>query len=446
MKTELTGKRPHFRPERRTSNPYRVLLWLSLILGGGWLYYQIEFTQGVQPLFLPTATPTRTANSHVLEGQAAFDAGHLEDAIAAYQEALNKDPSQIKLWAELARIQTYSSSLLSTDPDRHKRLQEALFSIDQAVVQEPDDSNLLAIRSFVLNWYAFSRLNPRDERSSLLNEAEREASRAYTLDPNNAMALAYYAEVLVNQQKWSQADQYIKQAEELGKDSMDVQRVYGYVHESQGYYRAAIEKYREAAKINPNLTFLYIFIGRNFLALELHDQALSYFSDAVRINEQLGIQDPVPYIEIAKTYTRDGEFFIAALNAEKALRFNPYNPNTYGQLASIYTRARNYEGAQPAFKCAVKGCSAEENETAKQVYGQGVDVEGLPLSSLTVAYYYAQYGSVLAALSRPNQNYCPEALSVLEEVRRAYPEDEILLSIIRENENICQLVGRGSGS
>ncbi len=44
------------------------------------------------------------------------------------------------------------------------------------------------------------------------------------------------------------------------------------------------------------------------------------------------------------------------------------------------------------------GCSAEENEVG------GVAVQPLVLDNFDVAYYFARYGSVLAALSRPGQN------------------------------------------
>ena len=109
-------------------------------------------------------------------------------------------------------------------------------------------------------------------------------------------------------------------------------------------------------------------------------------------------------------------------------------------MGIIYTKARNFEGAQPAFKCAVRGCSAEENQVAIELMGAGVEVTGMPLTSGTVAFYYAQYGSVLAALSRPNQNYCPDALQVLNEVRVSYPNDPIFIQIIDENIAICDLV------
>ncbi|MGW8224109.1 MAG: tetratricopeptide repeat protein [Anaerolineales bacterium] len=439
MDRHLTGERPHFRPEKRGLNPYRVIILLALIMGGIWFLMSID-RGDIQPLFQATPTPTRTTNSYIMEGEAQFFAGALGAAIEAYQQAVLVEPNNVHAWAELARIQTYSSSLLSTEEDRNDRLTQALDSIDQATAIDPDNAEVQAVRAFVLDWYASNLLVPPDESQAALNDAEAAAIRALQLDNENALALAFLAEILVDQQKWAQAEETIKQAVEIDSELMDVQRVYGYVLESLGQYRLAIEKYREAATLNPNLTFLYIFIGRNFRSLEVHNRALEEFEKAAQINEQLGVQDPVPFIEIAKTYSRDGEFFVAALNAEKALRINPYNPNTYGQLGIIYTKARNYEGAQPVLKCAVRGCSPEENQVAQELMGEGVAVTGLPLTTGTVAFYYAQYGSVLAALSRPGQNYCPEALEVLGEVRIAFPEDPTLNQIIDENIAICSLV------
>ncbi len=443
MDRNLSGNRPHFRPQKRSINPYRVIILLALIMGGIWILMGID-RGDVQPLFQPTPTPTRTANSYIMEGEAQFFAGALGGAIEAYQQAVAVEPNNSQAWAELARIQTYSSSLLSTDEDRYNRLSEARASIDQATAIDPDNAQVQAVRSLVLDWYAANLLVPPDESQSALNDAEAAAIRALQLDNENALALAFLAEILVDQQKWGQAEETIKQAVAIESESMDVQRVYGYVLESLGQYRLAIEKYREAVILNPNLTFLYIFIGRNFRSLDVHNRALDEFERAAQINEQLGVQDPVPFVEIAKTYSRDGEFFAAALNAEKAIRINPYNPNTYGQLGIIYTKARNFEGAQPVLKCAVRGCTPDENQVAQELLGDGVAVNGLPLTSGTVAFYYAQYGSVLAALSRPSQNYCPEALDVLNEVLTAYPEDPTFNQIVDENIAICDLVTQRS--
>ncbi len=442
MERDLNGKRPHFRPSKPKYNPYRLMLWVGLILVAVWTLMQIERGQ-ISPILEPTPTPTRIPQSYIQEAQAYFQAGKLDDpdppqptparydAIDTYERALEADPTNAYAWAEKARIQTYSITMLSNDAERLERLQEARRSIDQAVELNPDDSTIRAIRAFVLDWYASSPLISETEHDELLLEAEGEAVRAYGLDPENGLALAFYAEVLLDQQKWSQAEQNAAKAVSISPDMMDTHRVYATVLESLGQYNSAIKEYLQAVEINPNLTFLYVYIGRNYLGLKLYDRALEYYAKAAEINKQLGVRNPIPNIEIAKTYSQQGEFFIAARNAETALSYDPTNANTYGQLGIIYIRSRNYEGAMPALKCAVKGCSAAENEIGE------VEVQGLELTNLSVAYYYVEYGTVLAFLSRPNQNYCPEARQVLEQVRQTFPDDPILISIVEDSEGIC---------
>lgn len=440
MDRNLLGKRPTFRQQKPGVNLYRILLWVMLIAAGIWLITQIGITSEsrIKPLFLATPTATRTADSYLMSAQAYFEAGKIDvpgetDAIDAYRQALELDPDNARTRAELARLLTYSSSLLSTQEEQIERLEEARQESMRAAELAPDDSTVQAIHALTLDWSASAALT-EEQRQEWLVEAEQVASQAYYLDPNNALALTYYAEVLLDQRKWTQAEQHARQAVELAPDVMDTHRVYATVLETFGQYRVAIEEYEKAVSINPNMTFLYIRIGVIYRELEVYDVALEFFEKAININEANGVQDPLPYIAIAKTYARMGEFFIAALNGEKAVSFDPANANTYGQLGDIYTRARNFEGAMPVLKCAVRGCTAEENEVGD------VEVEGLPLTNIEVAFYYARYGSVLAALSRPDANYCPEALSVLAEVRQVYPDNAPLMGIVEENEAICRLI------
>jgi tetratricopeptide (TPR) repeat protein len=442
------GKTFNLHPVKSRSNPYRILLWIGLILAAIWLLLSVNRGQ-VQSPFNPTPTPTRSPQSYILAAQAYFAAGKLDDpatnqdAIGAYQQALEVDPNNAQAWAELARIQTYSSSTLSTDQERLDRLNEALASVEKAVELAPDDSTVSAIHAFVLDWNASSNLITQDERESYLAQAETAANRAYQLDPENAMALAYYAEVLLDQQKWDQAKQYASQAVELAPDSMDAHRVLGTVLEAWGYYRDAIDEYIKASQITPNLTFLYLRIGLGYRQLQVYNTALDYFEQAATINKTLGIQDPLPYIAIAKTYAQQGEFFIASRNAEKALSFDPANSDTYGQLGMIYVQARNYETALPALRCAVDGCTAAENETANLFVENGTltestDVQPLPLTNLNIAYYYVRYGSVLAYLSTPENGYCSHSLELMTQLRLTYPDDPVLMQNVEDNEATCR--------
>lgn len=432
-----------------TTNPYRIFVLLLLIFGGIWLIRQIENGQVRSP-FTPTPTPTRTVQSYALEADVQFAAGQLDAAIQAYQEATRIDPNNADAWAKMARIQAYSSALLTTDEQQRNRLQEALGSIEKAVELNSDSSDVQAIYAFVLDWNANTILFGTDQAAKYLLAAEQAAVRAIQLDNKNTLALAYYAEILVDEQKWNQAEQYILQALEQDDTLMDVHRVYAYVLESFGQYNQAIQEYDKALAVAPNLTFLYLRAGANYRRLafdspndevrtQLYENSLEYFAKAARINEQLGIEDPIPYLSIARTYSQEGEFFIAARNVQRALEIDPANADIYGQLGIVYFKSRNYEGSIPALKCAIRGCTAEESCDGRGGCGpndEPAEVIGLPLSGNTVVYYYT-YGSVLAALSRPKQNYCDEALQVMSEVRTEFSDHPDIMGIVQAGEAIC---------
>jgi tetratricopeptide (TPR) repeat protein len=363
------------------------------------------------------------------------------------------DPANAEILSELARIQTYSTRLITTDAERLTRMQQALDSADKAVKLAPEDSTAQAIRAFVLDWYASQALKLEDKQS-YLGQAEKTAVKALQLDNQNPLALAYYAEILVDEQKWMQGEQYINQALERDPNSMDVHRIAAYTQESLSNYTQAIEEYQKAAEISPNMTFLYLAIGANYRQLAfkggteaernfLYEKALEYFAKVTTINEQLGIKDPIPYMSIARTYTQMGDALVASLNAEKALSFDPTSPDVYGQLAIIYFKARNYEGSIPAFKCAIRGCTPDEScevRKCNQETDPAITITGMPLTANTAVYYYT-YGSVLAALHRKTQPYCDEAMKVFAEVRAAFPEDTTAMSIVKEGENICTSYG-----
>ena len=97
-------------------------------------------------------------------------------------------------------------------------------------------------------------------------------------------------------------------------------------------------------------------------------------------------------------------------------------------------------GCTPAESCEARnGCDENAGEF-------GVQVEGLDLSPNTVVYYYT-YGSVLSALSRPQQNYCPEALRcVCRGAPGALAETSNIMPIVQAGEAICQGVAEKMGT
>jgi len=466
---DLTGRKPTFRKQKPHSNGYRMLVWGAFIVMGVLLAQKIQ-TREIKSPFDPTPTPTRTFESYEREGMTYFQIGKLECldpaspkacAIEAYRSAIAVDPNNARLQSELARIMVYSSALLTTNQEKLERLQDAQQLIDQAATLNPDDSYVHAVYAFVLDWLAsvpVSKETVSDEqRQDWLTQAANQAVRAVQLDEGNILALSYYSEILVDQQKWGQAEEIIRQAalrEDPTQPIMDLHRVYGYVLENQGKYNDSITEYKKASEINPKLTFLYLNIGNKYRYLgtqaqdpkqvkPLIEEALSWFERAVKVNEELSIHDPLPYLYIANTYANQGEFFSAVRNVRKALELNPTSPEVYAQLGMVYHRSRNYEGSIPAFQCALEGCdeilSCEVRQCDPQTSVKA-NIESLPLDDTTV-FYYATYGSVLAALDKPSRPYCDRAVKVLAKVKEKYSDQPDISGIIRAGEDICAEAG-----
>ncbi|HKI54653.1 MAG TPA: tetratricopeptide repeat protein [Anaerolineales bacterium] len=469
----LYPRRPLFN-RKPQSNIYRMFLWIIMILALVWMLQQMNKGE-IQPLFLATPTPTRSAESHALEGDANFTSGKLDAAILSYEEAVRVDPNDSESWAKLARIQTYSSAFLITNEQKKERLLTALESARKAVELAPDDSTSHAILAFALDWNADPDIYKDDlnQVQKFLVEAEQEANIALQKDNSNTLALAYYAEVLLDQDKWGQAEENIDLALQHpdADQLMDVHRINAYLLETLGQYNLAITEYEKAIEIEPNFTFLYRRAGANYRVLAydmqlrqgedaarpIFEKSLEYFDEAAKINERIGVKDSGPYLSIARTYSQLGEYFAAARNVQKALEFDPTNPDIYGQLGIVFFRSRNYEGARDTLKCATYGCSGEDSckgrgldkcytdpSLAPENRENPVDIQPLGLSPNTVVYYYT-YGSVLAALSRPRDNKCGEAMQVLGDVRSeldanpdAYADGyQTILSIVQAGEEIC---------
>lgn len=424
------------------SRPWRIVALVALIAGGILLTRLVEAGR-VEPLFLPTPTPTRTSFSHQEESEAHFAAGNLESAIEAFEQALQLQSGDAELWAKLARVQTYSSALIATREEERGRLQDAKLSIDRAVELNEDSAFAWAVRALVYDWLAAAEEELR-ARQEYFTAAEASAGRALLLDPDNALALAYEAEIDVDQLRYAEALDKIESALDQDPSSMDVHRVYGTVLESNGDYEGAIQAYEMAAEINPNLTFLYLRMGANARRLRRMDEALEHFAKAANINSQLGVQDPIPYWSIGRTYLQDGQFFIAARNLETAVTISPDNPELLGYLGIIYFKARNYENAIETLKCAVDGCTDAEHarllcdtlaildcEDDEQVLRAG-GVPSLELSGQSLEYYYT-YGSVLTL----DKETCSDAERVFLDLEADYGTDPIVAAIVSEGRSLC---------
>lgn len=405
-----------------------VVLYLILIFGGVYLYSLIGVDEGdlITPPGIPTATATRSPQSFSEEAEKQFSAGQLEQAVEAYERAIEADPLRIEYRIRLARIQVYAG-----------QAEAAVTTATDAILLDPNNSTAHAVHALALDW------------TGNYADASDAAVRAIQLDSNNALAHAYYAEILVDQQRWAQAGDEARHALTLDPNSMDAYRVYGYYLEATSNYEDAIQAYQSALKINPNLAFLYMQVGVNYRTLAVKadtleeqerdfDLAIQYFQRASAINPL----DVGPYLSIARTYVQMGQYGAASQYLEEALTINPADARVHGELGKVYFKALNYESAIIELKCAVDGCSTTEDTVDDEDGAPVFNIEPLELNSTNLETYFI-YSSILAALSTPENPHCQRAHPLIAQIRawvqQNDPENTIVLGILDENEAVCQI-------
>lgn len=441
----LSGKNLEFKHKNR-SNPGIVILLMFLCVFSFFLLKGV-LTETIVSPWKPTLVPTRDADSYALEAEAQFISGNLQKTVDAYQAASILAPDNPEYIWKQGRALAYMTASQTTDAEKRETLEQAVQLLEGSLETFTENSDIYAVLGLVYLWFADEDLCGPDLVEPYMATAESYIRRAVDYGQRNAIAYAFYSEILLNQMNYERSEQMLRQAIEYGADDpesmFDVYRVQGNVLESYGQYRSAIDAYERALALSPNMTFLQIRIGVNWRQIKEYDTALEMFAKAARINDQLGLSDPLPYLAIGNTYSQTGDFYAAGLNIKKALSINPYNADVYGRLGVNYYKARNYEAAIGALKCATYGCGATESCEVRECSDAGnplIEIEGLPLSGTSVVYYFTYVGALSYMHGNVNR-YCEDAVDIADEIEAMYSNDETVMYIVRDSRNICASYG-----
>lgn len=380
-----------------------VLLGLVLLFG----YYLNRVYLPSQPNpFDATPTVTRSAEALTTEADDLFRQGKLFPAIDTYQLAIKASPQNPALYITLARVQVWAG-----------QYEQAQANAENAILLNPENSMAHAVRGWALDFQG-------DDKNAAATES---VQKAIELDPNNALAHAYYVEILVDSHIY---DNYDKAAEEskvaLNLDSslLETHRARGYIlstlSREGNNLELAIQEYRTAIQINPNIAILHIELGQNLRAMEVYEEAIKEFTLANTLNPS----DPEPDRLISRTYATIGEFTKAAQYAETAMKDSPTDPYLRGNYGVMLYRNSQYQPAAEQLSLAVNGGKTED----------GFPIKGLPLTNETrVTEYYFTYG---LALARTYQ--CGQALQIAQSLQTTVPTDENATFAASEIIRICQ--------
>jgi tetratricopeptide (TPR) repeat protein len=398
------------RRTRRYWNPWRFIFFIFFV--GAALYIN-QFVVTSSPAFNPpTATPTRSAESHVHDGAELFAQGKFQQSISAYQQAIQAEPLNKANYVALAQAQIWAS-----------QYEEALETAEMALIGNENYSMAHAVRGWALGYL------------DQFMEAEDAIRRALELDVNNALAYAYQAEIYVRQADYGAYQRAIessRKAMELAPTSFESLRARGMVLFVTDNRAESIQMFTRAAEINKNIPDVFMYLGYNYKAegqldSSYYDRAVEMFMKANMLNPS----DSIPDLEISRVYLITGELGKAVQYAENAVNDEPDNPLRYGNLGIMLYRSGDYNGAVEAFNMAVKGGTTEN----------GIVVKGLTLEA-RVANYFAIYG---LSLARATPNRCLEAVPVFQALLNAMPNDQITVDNANAGLELCaQAVGASS--
>ncbi|HXW01709.1 MAG TPA: tetratricopeptide repeat protein [Anaerolineae bacterium] len=323
------------------------MLAVLVILVGIYIgYFEVE-TPTLAKQFEPTPTPTRPAVLYVGDGDAYFAQGKLPEAIDAYEQAIEIDPTNDVPFIRLSRLLIYTR-------DTGLAVERAA----QAVLLKPNSPENLAHYCRALDW------------EGRYAEAIDICSCAIELNSHYAEAYAFLSEVYADVGNWPLAQENAQQALDLNFQSMDAHHNMGYALEVQGRYPEAVKFYENAITLAPNLGPLYIDAGRIYQAgLGDYETAAERYKKAIKLNPF----DPEGYDLLGWAFYFSGDY-VQAINAlEQSLGVDPnyVNPfrkeSAWGHLATVYYTRQNFESAIEYFPKAIELAEGELLRRVRQI-------------------------------------------------------------------------------
>jgi tetratricopeptide (TPR) repeat protein len=384
--------------------PFNVIkiVFLAVLVGFA-IYFNQVIIPTIQPLGVPTMTPTRDPESYITDAEELFKQGKLTQAIDAYSQVVHAQPKDAASYIAMARAQVWAG-----------KYADAQKSAEYALLLNPNNSTAHAVRGWALDF----------QKDFLASELS--IKRALELDDQNALAHAYYAELLADQyanntgplDAVQKASDESKTALSLGPNLLEAHRARGYIYYMTQNYELAIAEYQAAIAINKNIEDLQLNLGLNYRALAVNDKAVEAFSSASTLNPA----DPLPNLYISRVYAGVGEYAKALQYAQQAVNIMPTDTSFHGNLGVMLYRNFKYTEAVSELSLVVKGGATQD----------GAILTPLELTdSARVAEYYFIYGLTLAKLKPPR---CGEALLIAQQILFKLPGDET--SVFNANEII----------
>ncbi|MDX1613507.1 MAG: tetratricopeptide repeat protein [Candidatus Promineifilaceae bacterium] len=376
-------------PKRRRGGPscLLVLLVIAALIAGGFIVSNADTVRDTI-ILPPTPEPTRSAASYAASGALLQRDGEVEEAIAAYEEAVARDGSRIEYYIPLIDLLTQQG-----------RPNEALSWAEEIVVLAPENDQVWTVlaAAHLANGDRLAETGNPTGADLEYAEAVRSARSAIEINPNNALAYANLAGALaqLGPEQYQNAQEAAEVALTIEPENPEVRKHMATVLELQGFYPAAIEQYQLALEQNPNRADLYIGLAYNYYATRDIPTAILTFQDAIEVDPD----NADAYDGLGWMYFLIGEYPSAEEHLTTAVELDPEMVRAHAHLGAALYRNLNYDNAIPQLEMAVE--AYQDVTVANSTY----------FNMLGLAYYFK------------DDSNCDQARPLFQQVLAVLPDD-----------------------
>ncbi len=387
------------------------LLVLIVIAVGVLGVYVISNAEEVRDAIVPTPTmePTRSAAEHATSAALYERDGELENAIAAYEQAIVLDPNKIAYYLPLINLLTVTGN-----PEK------ALEWAEKAKVLAVDNDQVWAVVALAHISNADRLAETGDPASAELQYAEaiEAAGAAVELNPNNAEAFAHMATALarLGLDRIIEAQEKAALAVELAPESPITRRAMATVFEQLGQYDNAINEYLVALDFNPNLVDMRVDLAYLYFFTERRQEAILTLQDVIELDPtRADAFDGLGYF-----YFVLGQYPQAEENAYQAVMLDPDMTRAHAHLGAALFKQFKYDSA------------IEELSIAIEAYDEITPTNATYFTMLGLAYYY--------------QSQCEDAIPLFNDVLAAVESESIQEANALEGMELCRQAQLDAGA
>jgi len=258
----------------------------------------------------------------ILEGQGKYD-----EAIKAYDEVIRLDPNLAEAW--------HNKGVAF---GKQSKYDEAIQAYDEAIRLNPNYANA---------WYnkgaALGKQGKYDEAIKAYDEVIR-------LDPNYAEPWNNKGNALYAQGKYDEAIKAYDEAIRLDPNLAEAWHNKGVALGKQSKYDEAIKAYDEAIRLNPNYANAWYNKGNALYNLGKYDEAIKAYDEAIRLDPNHAKAWYGKGIALGK----QGKYDEAIKCYDEAIRLDPNHAMAWNNRGNVLGRQGKYEDAINCFDEAIR--------------------------------------------------------------------------------------------